>query len=157
MDYFPIFLKIEDRPCLVVGAGKVAARKIALLARAGAHTTVVSPEVCAEVKELIKQDNVSCIERQFREEDMDGVVLVIAATDDEAINRGVSALAHQHRIPVNVVNAPNEGNFIMPSIIIAPRYRLRFPPVVPRRYSRGCCVPVWRVLSPRLMGGWHTW
>jgi uroporphyrin-III C-methyltransferase/precorrin-2 dehydrogenase/sirohydrochlorin ferrochelatase len=117
MDYLPIFLKIEDRPCLVVGAGKVAARKIALLARAGAHTTVVSPEVCAEVKELIKQDNVSCIQRQFREEDMDGVVLVIAATDDEAVNRGVSALAHQHRIPVNVVNAPNEGNFIMPSII----------------------------------------
>jgi uroporphyrin-III C-methyltransferase/precorrin-2 dehydrogenase/sirohydrochlorin ferrochelatase len=117
MDYLPIFLKIEDRPCLVVGAGKVAARKIALLARAGAHTTVVSPEVCAEVKELIKQDNVSCIQRQFREEDMDGVVLVIAATDDEAVNRGVSALAYQHRIPVNVVNAPNEGNFIMPSII----------------------------------------
>ena len=117
MDYLPIFLKIEDRPCLVVGGGKVAARKIALLARAGAHTTVVSPQRCAEVEELIKQDNVCCIERHFREEDMDGVVLVIAATDDEAVNRRVSALAHEHRIPVNVVNAPAQGNFIMPSII----------------------------------------
>jgi uroporphyrin-III C-methyltransferase/precorrin-2 dehydrogenase/sirohydrochlorin ferrochelatase len=117
MDYLPIFLKIEDRPCLVVGGGKVAARKIALLARAGAYTSVVSPEVCPEVKELIKQDNVSCIERQFREEDMDGVVLVIAATDNETVNRRVAALAYEHRIPVNVVNAPGEGSFIMPSII----------------------------------------
>ena len=117
MDYLPIFLNIHDRPCLVVGGGKVAARKITLLARAGAHTTIVSPEICAQVKELIKQDNVSCLERPFREEDMDGVVLVIAATDDEVVNRSVSALAHQRRIPVNVVNAPDQGNFIMPSII----------------------------------------
>jgi uroporphyrin-III C-methyltransferase/precorrin-2 dehydrogenase/sirohydrochlorin ferrochelatase len=117
MDYLPIFLKIEDRPCLVVGGGKVAARKIALLARAGAHITVVSSELCSNVKTLVEQDNVTCVERPFREEDMDGVVLVIAATDDEAVNRTVSELAHQHRIPVNVVNAPGLGNFIMPSIV----------------------------------------
>lgn len=117
MDYLPIFLKIEDRPCLVVGGGKVAARKIALLVRAGAHITVVSSELCSNVKTLVEQDNVTCVERPFREEDMDGVVLVIAATDDEAVNRAVSELAHQHRIPVNVVNAPDLGNFIMPSIV----------------------------------------
>jgi uroporphyrin-III C-methyltransferase/precorrin-2 dehydrogenase/sirohydrochlorin ferrochelatase len=117
MDYLPIFLKIEDRPCLVVGGGKVAARKIALLARAGAHIKVVSSELCSNVKTLVEQDNVTCVERPFREEDMDGVVLVIAATDDEAVNRTVSELAHQHRIPVNVVNAPGLGNFIMPSIV----------------------------------------
>ena len=117
MDYLPIFLKIEDRPCLVIGGGKVAARKIALLVRAGAHITVVSPELCASVKALVDRDNVTCIERQFRETDMDGVVLVIAATDDAEVNRTVSELAHQHRIPVNVVNAPDLGNFIMPSII----------------------------------------
>ena len=117
MDYLPIFLKIEDRPCLVIGGGKVAARKIALLVRAGAHITVVSPELCASVKALVDRDNVTCIERQFRETDMDGVVLVIAATDDADVNRTVSKLAHQHRLPVNVVNAPDLGNFIMPSII----------------------------------------
>jgi len=117
MDYLPIFLKIEDRPCLVIGGGKVAARKIALLVRASAHITVVSPELCANVKALVDRDNVTCIERQFREEDMDGVVLVIAATDDADVNRRVSELARQHRIPVNVVNAPDLGSFIMPSII----------------------------------------
>ena len=117
MDYLPIFLKIEDRPCLVIGGGKVAARKIALLVRAGAHITVVSPELCASVKALVDRDNVTCIERQFQEADMDGVVLVIAATDDADVNRTVSELAHQHRLPVNVVNAPDLGNFIMPSII----------------------------------------
>ena len=117
MDYLPIFLKIEDRPCLVVGGGKVAARKVALLNRAGARITVVSPEKCNEVKTLVEQGAVTCIEREFRKEDMDGVVLVIAATNDEAINRTVSELANQQRIPVNVVDNPELCSFIMPSII----------------------------------------
>ena len=70
-----------------------------------------------QAKELIKQDNVSYLERPFRDEDMDGVLLVIAATDDDVLNRSISALAHQHGIPVNVVTAPDQGNFIVPSII----------------------------------------
>ena len=101
MDYLPIFLKVENRPCLVVGGGKVAARKVALLHRAGARITVVSPEKCNEVKTLVEQGAVTCVEREFRKEDKDGVVLVIAATNDEAINRTVSELANQQRIPVD--------------------------------------------------------
>jgi uroporphyrin-III C-methyltransferase/precorrin-2 dehydrogenase/sirohydrochlorin ferrochelatase len=117
MDYLPIFLNVEDRPCLVVGGGKVAARKAALLNRAGARITVVTPDTCDEVKTLLEQGAVTCVEREFLEEDMDGVVLVIAATDSEAVNRAVSELANQHRIPVNVVDNPKLCSFIMPSII----------------------------------------
>jgi uroporphyrin-III C-methyltransferase/precorrin-2 dehydrogenase/sirohydrochlorin ferrochelatase len=117
MDYLPVFLKIEDRPCLVVGGGKVAARKATLLNRAGARITVVTPAACGEVKTLVEQGAVTCVEREFREADMDGVVLVIAATDDEAVNRAVSELANQHRIPVNVVDNPELCSFIMPSVI----------------------------------------
>jgi uroporphyrin-III C-methyltransferase/precorrin-2 dehydrogenase/sirohydrochlorin ferrochelatase len=117
MDYLPIFLNVEDRPCLVVGGGKVAARKAALLNRAGARITVVTPETCDEIKTLVEQGAVTCIEREFLEEDMEGVVLVIAATDSEAVNRAVSELANQHRIPVNVVDNPELCSFIMPSII----------------------------------------
>jgi len=117
MDYLPIFLKIENRPCLVVGGGKVAARKATLLSRAGARITVVTPAACGEVKTLVEQGAVSCVEREFREADMDGVVLVIAATDDESVNRAVSELANQHRIPVNVVDNPELCSFIMPSVI----------------------------------------
>ena len=97
MDYLPVFLKIKDRPCLVVGGGKVAARKVSLLNRAGARITVVAPETCDVIKTLVEQGAVTCVEREFREEDMDDVVLVIAATDNETVNRAVSELANQHR------------------------------------------------------------
>jgi len=117
MDYLPIFLKVRERPCLVVGAGKVAARKVALLLRAGARVTIVSPECCAEVQSLTAGADVNCVERGFQPGDISGMVLVIAATDDQAVNRQVSELAKQQGIPVNVVDNPGLCSFIMPSII----------------------------------------
>jgi uroporphyrin-III C-methyltransferase / precorrin-2 dehydrogenase / sirohydrochlorin ferrochelatase len=117
MDYLPIFLKINDRPCLVVGGGKVAARKVALLNRAGARITVITPETCADVKTLVEQSKVTCIQREFQKEDMEGMALVIAATNNEAVNQEVFKLARQHSIPVNVVDNPDLCSFIVPSII----------------------------------------
>nr|AFI78668.1 siroheme synthase [uncultured bacterium ws034A6] len=117
MDYLPVFLKIEDRPCLVVGGGKVAARKVRLLAKAGASITLVSPTVCNEVAAAVEQGTVRHVERGFKDEDLADVVLVIAATDDEELNRSVSELAKGQRIPVNVVDNPAQCSFLMPSII----------------------------------------
>ena len=117
MDYLPIFLKVEGRPCLVVGGGKVAARKIALLNRAGARITVVSPTICDEVESLVTDGTVTHAEREFLEGDLDDMVLAIAATDNEAVNRSVFEMAKQCRIPVNVVDNPELCSFIMPSII----------------------------------------
>ena len=83
MDYLPIFLKVRERPCLVVGAGKVAARKVALLLKAGARVTVVSPQCCADVETLTAGSDVTCIERNFQPADINGMVLAIAATDND--------------------------------------------------------------------------
>lgn len=117
MDYLPIFLDVKGRPCLVVGGGKVAARKLALLHRAGARVTVVAPDVCNDVRQLLQQENITHEQREFLDSDLDDTVLVMAATNDEAVNRHVSTLAGQRHIPANVADNPKLCNFIMPSVI----------------------------------------
>lgn len=117
MEYLPIFVQIKNRPCLVVGGGSIAARKVALLRKAQADVTVVSPELCAELKQLNEEGLIQHITREFEDSDLDSCVLVIAATDARAVNERVSQLANQLRLPVNVVDNPDLCSFIMPSII----------------------------------------
>ncbi len=117
MDYLPIFLHLDDRPCLVVGGGKVAARKVGLLRRARGRVKVVSPALHAELRRLADAGDIEYVSGEFEPAQMDGCVLAIAATGDEAVNRRVSDLAHQRGIPVNVVDQPELCSFIMPSII----------------------------------------
>ncbi|MGD8618439.1 MAG: siroheme synthase CysG [Gammaproteobacteria bacterium] len=117
MDYFPLFLKVADRPCLVVGGGKVAARKIRLLQRAGGRVTVVSPHSCDEVLAYANAGSVTYIHRDFQDEDLDGMVLVIAATSNQAVNHHIAELADRQRIPVNVVDTPELCSFVVPSMV----------------------------------------
>ena len=117
MEYLPIFVQIKNRPCLVVGGGSIAARKVALLRKAQADVTVVSPELCAELKQLNEDGLIQHIGRKFEDSDLESCVLVIAATDTRAVNERVSQLANQLRLPVNVVDNPDLCSFIMPSII----------------------------------------
>jgi uroporphyrin-III C-methyltransferase/precorrin-2 dehydrogenase/sirohydrochlorin ferrochelatase len=117
MDYLPLFLKIKNRPCLIVGGGEIAARKAELLLRAGAELTVVAPEIGADVAGLKKSGVVSHKQREFSPQDLQGQTLVVAATDDTALNCQVSELAHRSALPVNVVDQPNLCSFIMPSIV----------------------------------------
>ncbi len=117
MDYLPIFLKVSGRPCLVVGGGAVASRKTAMLLRAGADVTVVAPEVSKELETLAERGELVIERREFRESDIDGRMLVMAATSNEAVNRTISELAAARHIPVNVADSPALCNFIMPSVI----------------------------------------
>lgn len=117
MDYLPVFLKIKGRPCLIVGGGDIAARKARLLLRAGARLTVVAPEIGLAMTVLENNGDIVHAQRAFSAEDLRGQVLVIAATDDEALNRRVSELAHDSALPVNVVDQANLCSFIMPSIV----------------------------------------
>ena len=117
MDFFPIFLDLQNRDCLVVGGGKVAARKVALLLRAGASVQVVSPQLGDELARLAEEKRIDYAPRGFAEADVEGKVLVIAATGDEAVNRRVSELARARNIPVNVVDQPQLCSFIVPSVI----------------------------------------
>jgi uroporphyrin-III C-methyltransferase/precorrin-2 dehydrogenase/sirohydrochlorin ferrochelatase len=117
VDYLPIFLRLEDRPCLVVGGGKVAARKVGLLRRAGGKVRLVAPTLHDELQRLAESGDIEHFPGDFLPEQMDDCVLVIAATSDEAVNRDVSEVAHRRGIPVNVVDQPGLCSFIMPSII----------------------------------------
>ncbi|OOC11171.1 siroheme synthase CysG [Thioalkalivibrio halophilus] len=117
MDFFPIFMRIRDRSCLVVGGGVVAARKIDLLRKAGGRVTVVSPELCLELTALQSRGEIEHVERGFREDDIHGRVLVVAATDDQEVNRRVSQCGQQHGIAVNVVDQPDLCSFITPAMV----------------------------------------
>ena len=117
MQYLPVFMKVASRPCLVVGGGAVAARKVALLNKAGANVSVVSPALCDELLKLAQADGFEYIQRDFEDTDLAGKTLVIAATDDKAVNQRVSELAQAQNIPVNVVDNQPLCSFIVPSIV----------------------------------------
>jgi uroporphyrin-III C-methyltransferase / precorrin-2 dehydrogenase / sirohydrochlorin ferrochelatase len=117
MDFLPIFLDLKNRLCVVVGGGEVAARKTALLLRAGASVTVCAPSLVATLAEMAADGHIRHHAGEFSEGVLDGSVLAIAATDDASVNRQVSEAAKTRRIPVNVVDHPELCSFIVPSII----------------------------------------
>ena len=117
MEYFPLFLKLERQPVLVVGGGAVAARKIELLRRAQAQVTVVAPAVNDTVAGWAKQGLVEHICAEFQPEHLDGKKLAIAATDRRAVNAWVAHQAEVRNIPINVVDDRELSRFIMPAIV----------------------------------------
>jgi uroporphyrin-III C-methyltransferase / precorrin-2 dehydrogenase / sirohydrochlorin ferrochelatase len=117
VDFLPIFVNIRQQPCLVVGGGEVAARKVSLLLKAGAAVTVVSPRLSHELADMLKAGAISHAARDFADADIKQPVLVIAATDNRMVNQHVSELARARGIPVNVVDSPELCSFIMPSIV----------------------------------------
>ncbi|MFZ2403852.1 MAG: siroheme synthase CysG [Methylobacter sp.] len=117
MDYFPVFLKLKDQPCLVVGAGEIAARKIELMARAGAKITVIAGEISPAVLSLQETHNLTLLQKSFAPADLGEFRLVVSATDHAATNRLVAETAAKQNIPVNVVDNPELCSFIFPAII----------------------------------------
>lgn len=117
MDFLPIFLKVKGNRCIVVGGGEVAHRKVRSLLGAEAGIVVISPELSNELEVLHESGKIGHIARDFKEGDLNDAQLVIAATNDPEINRRIADTAKNRQIPVNVVDNPDEGSFIMPSII----------------------------------------
>lgn len=117
MKFFPVFLRINKQPCLVVGGGEIAARKIRQLRRAGAAVSVVAPELCTELEEMKRGGLIEHLEAPFHPDCLQNQHLVIAATDDREINSLVSELAQAQQIPVNVVDVPELCSFITPSVV----------------------------------------
>ena len=116
MKYYPVFLDIADKKCVVVGGGEVAARKVKRLLDCGAKVSVVSPELSLELTALKKDHRISHIPSEYGSKDIEGAVLVIGATDDEKINAAISQDATAKGIPVNIVDDPQKCDFILPSI-----------------------------------------
>lgn len=114
MSYFPLFMELKDRDCLVVGGGRVAWRKVKVLMDFGARVSVVAPEVIPEIGEL---GPVQLLERDFLDDDVRGQTLVVAATDDETLNQRISRLCQARSIPVNVVDQIQDCSFIFPAYV----------------------------------------
>ena len=117
MQALPIFFNIQNRHCVVIGGGDVAMRKVAMLLKASAAITLYSPEICHELQDLTNVGKIKYVQANFEENQLQGACLVIAATDDEAVNSAVSVAAKAQNIPVNVVDAPDLCTFTMGSII----------------------------------------
>jgi len=110
--YYPIFLNIIGKKCVVIGGGSVAWRKVRSLKEAGAMVTVVSPEFCSELE---KETGIEKIRQKYSEELLGGAVIVVASTDDQEVNKKVYYDAVNLGIPVNVVDKPEYCSFIVPS------------------------------------------
>ena len=117
LEFLPVFLSIADRPCLVVGGGATAQRKLTSLLRAGAAVTLVSPQLTETLTRQAQAGAFRHQPRPFEPTDVRGMKLVIAATDDATVNRQIATLAKAQDIPVNVVDDPDACTFLLPSII----------------------------------------
>ncbi len=114
MDYFPLFFKLSQQPCLVIGAGNCAARKIELLQRANAKITVIAREISPQISAM---QGLTLVQKAFEANDLSGFKLVISATNDIETNQQVSFHAKQQNVWVNVVDSPALCDFIFPSIV----------------------------------------
>ena len=145
MAYFPMFVDITDKKCLVVGGGKVALRKVQVLMDFGADVLVVADRICDDINKLCdekqevkiqcignsdkKNENLetieikrfrgslSLLEKKFEDSDIKGKLLVVAATSDDELNARISSLCRAAKIPVNVVDDKEKCSFIFPSYI----------------------------------------
>ena len=143
MAYFPFFMDIEGQRCLIVGGGIVACRKVEVLLDYGPEIVVVSPEMTDRMVRYgeTADDKVTLLCREYQEEDLDGVDFVVAATADEELNRRISLVCRERRIPVNVVDVREECSFIFPALNLhrrkQPYHRTVFKGKVPCSDSGG--------------------
>ncbi|MBW2646717.1 MAG: bifunctional precorrin-2 dehydrogenase/sirohydrochlorin ferrochelatase [Deltaproteobacteria bacterium] len=117
MRYYPANLDIQNQNCLVVGGGSVGKRKILTLLECGARVIVVSPKISHEIKALSEGHHIELKERNYRSSDLEGMLLVIGATDNEEVNRQISKDAARSRIICNIVDRPQECTFVLPAIV----------------------------------------
>jgi siroheme synthase-like protein len=123
---YPIFLDLEGRRCLVVGGGRVAERKAAALLDAGARVSVVAPRIDPVLMRRAEAGDLTVEVRPFAEGDLDGAVLVIAATDDEAVNQAVWQATRLRGVLCNVVDKPGQCDFHVPAVLRRGRLQVAF-------------------------------
>ena len=115
LSYYPAFIVLSGKKCVVAGGGRVAERKVADLLRAGALVTVISPEITAPLLRLRENGRISHKKRGMRNSDLNNAYLAIAATDDERTNLRVARLSKEKDILVNIADHPELCTFIVPS------------------------------------------
>jgi siroheme synthase-like protein len=113
--YYPIFLNIKDKKCVVVGGGQVALRKVKMLLDGRANVFVISPNPHPEIIKLSKRKAIHLIQRDYKTGDLKEAVITLACTDVKEVNRKVADEAKKARVPVNVADDPERSTFITPS------------------------------------------
>ena len=117
MGFYPIFVDLGGRPCLVVGGGPVAERKVEGLLTAGAAVTVVSPVLTERLGRLAGEGVLRHLAREFRADDLAGFALAFVATDDGALNETVAHEARAAGVWVNAADDPARCDFILPAVL----------------------------------------
>jgi precorrin-2 dehydrogenase/sirohydrochlorin ferrochelatase len=115
--YYPMFLRISGKRCVVVGGGGVAWRKVRALLEHGASVEVISPDPCPELDKLAETGEIKLLRRRYQPGDLRGAFLAIAATDNRVLNRQVVKEAKDEAVPVNVADDPRNSDFIVPSCL----------------------------------------
>ena len=170
MAYFPMFVDMTERECLIVGGGNVAYRKVSVMLDFGAKVTVVAEDICDELRKLTiddiasedktgsytaniennktdsdAADRITIIKRKFNQKDCDGMEMVIVATDDNALNHEIAEYCKANGIMVNAVDQKADCSFIFPSYIKEKNLVAAFSsggnsPVL-TQYLKGKCFP----------------
>jgi len=117
MAVFPLFIDLKGKKCIVVGGGKVAARKTAVLSSFDAGILVVSPEFEPEILRLHEKGAITVCRREYQQGDLEGAFLVVAATNDQQVNKEIAKDAGDVGAFVNVADAPELCSFIFPAVV----------------------------------------
>ena len=117
LKYFPIALAIKNKRVIVIGAGKVAERKILNFLKADACISVIAPFATSHVKKLAKENRIKWLPREVRKSDIDKALLVVSATNKAALNKHISSWARKKKIHVNVVDNPGISDYISQAIL----------------------------------------
>jgi precorrin-2 dehydrogenase/sirohydrochlorin ferrochelatase len=117
MRYYPVYLDIKGKKCVVVGGGDVAERKVERLLQYEAAVSVVGKDLTPQLIQLKKEGMICHIAEDYRSDHINGALLVIGATDDDRVNAEVSRDSRERNIPVNIVDDPVKCDFIVPSIV----------------------------------------
>ena len=115
--YYPVFLDLRGRRCVVVGGGSVAERKVRALLEHNGSITVISPALSPGLRELAAKGAIETEEREYRTGDLTEAFLAIAAADEAAVNVAVAAEGRERHALVNVVDDPDNSDFIVPSLV----------------------------------------
>lgn len=117
ISYYPVYLNIKGKKCIVVGGGGIAERKVKSLLKKGADVTVISPKLTEVLSALAKEGSINYIKEIFQEKYLESATLIIAATDDSKVNEEVYGAARKRNILINTVDCPEYCDFIVPSVV----------------------------------------
>ena len=114
--YYPVFIDVKGRRCVVIGGGNIGQEKVEKLLDCAADVVVISPQVNAPVRQKAEAQEVTWVERPYRSGDLEAAFIAIAATDDNDVNKQIAAEARERNVLLNVVDVTHLCTFIAPSV-----------------------------------------